>query len=224
MADFKHRFAQGLALVTNARLKRLFDLCLSIPCLVIALPVIMIAWLIAALETRSNGFFFQVRVGRLGRLFKIIKIKSMYHSSSGNSVTVSNDPRITYSGRLIRKLKIDELPQLINVVKGDMSFVGPRPDVPGYADQLVGSDRQMLLMRPGITGLATLKYHNEELILSNVVDPIGYSNMVIWPDKVALNIAYMNNWSFLLDIQILLSTILPGFSGFFLGRFFRTIS
>jgi len=108
--------------------------------------------------------------------------------------------------------------------EGDMSFVGPRPDVPGYADQLVGSDRQMLLMRPGITGLATLKYHNEELILSNVVDPIGYSNMVIWPDKVALNIAYMNNWSFLLDFQILLSTILPGFSGFFLGRFFRTIS
>lgn len=215
MADEQDQIAQGLALAGNARIKRFFDLCLSIPCVFISLPVIVIAWLIAAFETRSNGFFFQVRVGRFGRLFKVVKIKSMYHAPSGCSVTVARDLRVTNSGRMIRKLKIDELPQLFNIVIGDMSFVGPRPDVPGYADHLVGSDRQMLIMRPGITGFATLKYHDEELILSAVKDPLSYNSSVIWPDKVRLNILYMKNWSFLFDCRILIATLLPKFSCYF---------
>ena len=216
MADTQNQIAHGLALAGNARLKRSFDLFLSIPCLVISFPVIIVAWVIAVFETRSNGFFLQVRVGRFGRLFTILKVKSMYHVSGGHSITVACDSRVTKSGRLIRMFKIDELPQLFNVIKGDMSFVGPRPDVPGYADQLVGSDRQMLLMRPGITGLATLKYRHEESILAAVEDPLSYNDNVIWPDKVKMNLIYMENWSFLLDCRILIATLFPKFSSYFL--------
>ena len=187
--------------------KRLFDIVFSFIGLLFTWPVILIAWLVASIETRSNGFFLQKRVGKDGKLFTIIKVKTMYANKKGNSVTTANDERITKSGRFFRKYKIDELPQLINVLKGDMSFVGPRPDVPGYADKLEGEDRIILSVRPGITGPATLKYRNEEKILASVDDPKKYNDDVIWPDKVKINKEYIKNWSFKKDLEYIIKTI-----------------
>jgi len=187
-------------------IKRIFDFSLALIGLLITWPIILIAWIIASIETKSNGFFLQKRVGENGKLFTIIKIKTMY-PNNGSSVTTANDSRITKSGKFFRKYKIDELPQLINVLKGDMSFVGPRPDVPGYADKLEGDDRIILSIKPGITGPATLKYKNEEEILARVDDPIKYNNEVIWPDKVKINKEYIKNWSLKKDIEYILKTI-----------------
>ena len=190
----------------NKLIKRIFDFTLALIGLLITWPIILIAWIIASIETKSNGFFLQKRVGENGKLFTIIKIKTMY-PNNGSTVTTANDNRITKSGKIFRKYKIDELPQLINVLKGDMSFVGPRPDVPGYADKLEGEDRIILSIKPGITGPATLKYKNEEEILARVNDPIKYNNEVIWPDKVKINKEYIKNWSLKKDIEYILKTI-----------------
>ncbi len=187
-------------------IKRVFDFTLALIGLVLTAPVILIAWIIASIETKSNGFFLQKRVGQNGKLFTIIKIKTMY-PNKGSTVTTANDNRITNSGRFFRKYKIDELPQLINVLKGDMSFVGPRPDVPGYADKLKGEDRIILSVKPGITGPATLKYKNEEQILAEVDDPVKYNNEVIWPDKVKINKEYIKNWSLKKDIEYIIKTV-----------------
>ena len=191
---------------TDRLIKRIFDISLALIGLVLTAPVILIAWIIASFETKSNGFFLQKRVGENGRQFSIIKIKTMY-PNNGSTVTTANDKRITKSGRFFRKYKIDELPQLINVLKGDMSFVGPRPDVPGYADELKGEDRIILSIKPGITGPATLKYKNEEEILAKVKDPVKYNNEVIWPDKVRINKEYIKNWSLKKDIEYILKTL-----------------
>jgi len=187
-------------------IKRIFDFTLALIGLLLTWPIILIAWVVASIETKSNGFFLQKRVGESGKLFTIIKIKTMY-PNKGSTVTTANDSRITKSGRFFRKYKIDELPQLINVLKGDMSFVGPRPDVPGYADKLKGEDRIILSVKPGITGPATLKYKNEEEILAKVDDPIKYNDEVIWPDKVRINKEYIKNWSLKKDIEYILKTI-----------------
>ena len=187
-------------------IKRLFDMVFSFIGLLITWPIILIAWIIASIETKSNGFFLQKRVGKDGKLFTIIKIKTMY-PNKGSYVTTANDERITKSGRFFRKYKIDELPQLINVLKGDMSFVGPRPDVPGYADKLEGEDRIILSVRAGITGPATLKYKNEEEILAKVDNPEEYNDNVIWPDKVKINKEYIKNWSFKKDLEYIIKTI-----------------
>ncbi len=189
-------------------LKRSFDIVVSLVGLFITFPIIGIAWIIAAIETKSNGFFLQERVGKDGKIFKIIKIKTM-KDIKGTTITTFNDFRITRSGKFFRKYKIDELPQLINILKGDMSFVGPRPDVPGYADKLKGDDRIILSVRPGITGPATLKYKNEEMILAKVSDPVKYNNEVIWPDKVKINKEYVKNWSFKKDLEYIIQTIKP---------------
>ena len=125
-----------------------------------------------------------------------------------NTVTARDDKRITKLGSFLRKWKFDELPELINVLTGDMSFVGPRPDVPGYADLLTGENRKILALRPGITGPASLKYYNEEEILANVGNPNEYNDKVIFPDKVKINLKYLNDHSFLLDLKIILYTIL----------------
>ena len=190
----------------NKLIKRIFDFTLALIGLLITWPIILIAWIIASIETKSNGFFLQKRVGENGKLFTIIKIKTMY-PNNGSTVTTANDNRITKSGKIFRKYKIDELPQLINVLKGDMSFVGPRPDVPGYADKLEGEDRIILSVKPGITGPATLKYKNEEEILANVNDPVKYNNEVIWPNKVKINKEYIKNWSIKKDIKYIIKTI-----------------
>ena len=189
-------------------LKRSFDILFSLIGLLIFSWVIIINWLIAAIETKSNGFFTQKRVGKDGSLFTLIKIKTMKQISGfDTTVTTKNDIRITKLGSFFRKIKLDELPALWNVFIGDMSLVGPRPDVPGYADKLTGDNRRILQLRPGITGPATLKYANEEQLLANVDDPVKYNDEVIFPDKVRINLEYLDNWSLWLDIKIIIRTI-----------------
>ena len=188
--------------------KRVFDIVLATIVIILTFPMMLIAWMIASFETKSNGLFIQKRVGRDGKLFNIYKIKTMRDIKGANTtVTTKDDKRITRSGKFFRKTKIDELPQLFNILKGDMSFVGPRPDVEGYADRLVGEDRVILSVRPGITGPATLKYKNEEEILAKQKDPKRYNDEVIWLDKVKINKEYIKNWSFKKDMEYILKTI-----------------
>ena len=189
-------------------IKRSFDIVVSGLGLFFLSPIILCAIILAAIDTRASGIFRQKRVGRDGRLFDVVKVRTM-RPVAGTVVTTSNDPRITPVGARLRKLKLDELPQLWNVLKGEMSLVGPRPDVPGYLDRLTGEDRVLLTLRPGITGPATLKYRNEEELLAGVSDPETYYDEVIWPDKVRINKAYLENWSFWSDLGYLLKTVLP---------------
>jgi lipopolysaccharide/colanic/teichoic acid biosynthesis glycosyltransferase len=188
--------------------KRAFDLFLSSVGLILSLPIIVVAWIIASIETKANGFFIQERVGKDGKIIKVIKIRTMRRgSSTSNSITVDGDDRVTKSGNFFRKSKIDELPQLINVLIGDMSLVGPRPDVKGYADALQGDEREILSLKPGITGPATLKYKDEERILSQVENPKEYNDNIIWPDKVKINREYLRGWSLKRDILYIWETI-----------------
>lgn len=194
----------------SARLaKRSFDVIVSVAGLVIFGWIIAIAWVLAALDTRSNGFFIQQRIGMNARPFTTRKIRTMRNRPGYfSTVTTSEDPRITRLGQFLRRSKIDELPQLFNVLLGQMSFVGPRPDVPGFADKLVGDDRIILSVRPGITGPATIKYRDEEKLLASVSDPDAYNKNVIYPDKVRLNRNYIENWTFWGDVRYILDTIL----------------
>lgn len=192
----------------NNFIKRGFDIIVSFLGLTFSWWLIFIAWVIATFETKSNGFFIQKRVGRNGKIFNVIKIKTMKKVEGvDTTITSSNDVRITKSGKFFRDTKIDELPQLINVLLGDMSFVGPRPDVPGYADKLESEDRIVLSIRPGITGPASLKYKNEEEILASQSDPKWYNDNIIWPDKVKLNKEYIKNWSLKKDIEYIIKTV-----------------
>lgn len=188
--------------------KRLFDITLSTVLLALTWWIIAIAYTIASLETRSNGFFIQTRIGRNGKLFFLIKIKTMRPLKNySTTITTSKDPRITKCGAFFRRFKIDELPQLLNVLLGSMSLVGPRPDVSGYADKLNGENALILTLRPGITGPATLKYKNEEELLAAQIDPKRYNDEIIWPDKICINLRYLDEWSFLGDIHYLWRTL-----------------
>lgn len=189
--------------------KRAFDVVCAAIGLILFGWLILLAWGIMTLYTGCNGMFVQVRVGRYGRLFKVYKIRTMRPDRLLDStVTTSRDPRITRIGRMMRRLKLDELPQLFNVLIGDISLVGPRPDVPGYADTLSGEDRLVLSVRPGLTGPATLKYRDEETLLASVADPERYNREVIYPDKIAINKDYVRNYSFLSDLRYILRTLL----------------
>ena len=168
----------------------------------------MVAILIKIKMPGGPAFFTQKRVGRHGKLFTMHKFRSMTVSHSGSSVSVAGEARITPLGAKLRKYKLDELPELWDVLIGNMSFVGPRPDVPGYADQLKGDDRRVLELRPGITGPASLKYRDEEELLAKVDNPIEYNDTVIYPDKVQINLYYLNHYSFVKDIQMILCTVL----------------
>ncbi len=188
--------------------KRTFDVVFSVVGLCLTWWLILAAWVIASVETRSNGIFMQKRVGQDGRLFTVFKIKTMKPVKGMEStVTTADDTRITKSGALLRRWKIDELPQLLNVLLGSMSFVGPRPDVPGFADRLTGEEREILSLKPGITGPATLQYKNEEALLARQKDPERYNREVIWPDKVRINRQYMQEWSLKKDIIYMIKTI-----------------
>jgi len=192
----------------QARVKRGFDLLIAGLVLVPAAPVIGIGWLVATLETRQNGMFRQVRVGRDGITFEVMKLRTMRTVAGVETVvTTRNDVRITRSGAVFRKFKIDELPQLVNVLRGEMSLVGPRPDVPGFADRLEGADRVVLTVRPGITGPAALAYRHEEEILASVPEPERYNREVIWPDKVRINRQYVEHYRFANDLRCLLDTV-----------------
>lgn len=193
---------------TDQIIKRVFDLFLSIFLLVISFPVIFIAWLIASIDSGMNGLYVQDRVGKNGIRFKVYKIRTMkLNKFIDTSVTTVNDIRITYTGKYLRLFKIDELPQLFNIIRGDMSFVGPRPDVEGFADKLIGNDRIILTVRPGITGPATLKYRNEEKILALQSDPESYNQKVIWPDKVKINRNYIETYSLIKDLKYIFITV-----------------
>ena len=198
----------NLVSLSQKRLKRTFDFSLSILGLFFLWWVILIAWLLASIDTKKNGFFLQERIGKHSTRFKIIKIRTMLSSDFiSTTVTSVDDARITNLGKLFRKFKIDELPQLINIFLGHMSFVGPRPDVPGFADCLREDDQTILSVRPGITGPASIKYKDEELLLSKQSNPEEYNMKVIWPDKVKINKQYIEEYSFLKDLSYIWITI-----------------
>lgn len=189
--------------------KSLFDRGASFFGLILLFPVLLVVALLIRIKMPGGPVIFkQERVGRYGRLFIMYKFRSMTVAHSGSSVSVKGESRITPLGAKLRKYKLDELPELWNVLIGDMSFVGPRPDVPGYADNLKGDDRRMLLLKPGITGPASLKYRNEEELLAEQEDPQKYNDEVLFPDKVRINIEYLDNWSFWYDIKIIIYTVL----------------
>ena len=190
--------------------KRAFDLLGALVGLVVLLPVMGVVALWVRLTSPGPALFVQTRVGRKGTPFRCVKFRSMRTDSvDASTITVEGDPRITGVGRVLRRTKLDELPQLWNVLLGRMSFVGPRPDVPGYADRLTGEDRRVLALRPGITGPATLFYRNEEELLAKAVNPAEYNDQVIYPTKVRLNLAYLDSWSFWRDVGYIVVTMVP---------------
>lgn len=189
-------------------MKFIFDRFVSLLGLLFLSPVLLVVALLIKVKMPGGPVIFtQKRVGRGGKLFTMYKFRSMTVSHSGSSISVAGESRITPLGSVLRKYKLDELPELWNVFIGDMSFVGPRPDVPGYADKLQGEDRLILKLRPGITGPASLKYANEEEILAQVPDPIRYNDEVIFPDKVKINLDYYYNHTFVGDIKLIFQTV-----------------
>ncbi len=192
-------------------LKWLFDRIMALLGLLVLWPVLLIVAILVRIKMPGGPVIFtQKRVGRNGKLFTMYKFRSMTVGHGGSSVSVAGESRITPLGAKLRHYKLDELPELWNVLIGDMSFVGPRPDVPGYADQLKGDDREVLKLRPGITGPASLKYRNEEDLLAKQADPQRYNDEVIFPDKVRINLYYLHHYSFIKDIQMIFCTVLGG--------------
>ena len=190
-------------------LKSIFDRTASFFGLVFLFPVLIVVGILIRIKMPGGPIIFkQRRVGQHGQLFTMYKFRSMTVGHSGSSVSVKGESRITPLGAKLRKYKLDELPELWNVLIGDMSLVGPRPEVPGYADKLEGENRRMLLLKPGITGPASLKYRNEEEILAEQENPQKYNDAVLFPDKVQINIEYLDNWSFWNDIKIIIYTVL----------------
>lgn len=216
-------------------IKWLFDRFVSLIGLLLLWPVLLIVAVLIKIKMPGPALFKQTRVGKDGKLFTMVKFRSMTVNHGGSSVSVAGESRITPLGAKLRKYKLDELPELWNVLKGDMSFVGPRPDVPGYADQLEGDDREVLMLRPGITGPASLKYRDEEGQIAlfvkqhatKKIDAMGeketmmdfssmseeevavwYNNHVIYPDKVRVNRYYLHNYTFISDIKIIFATVL----------------
>jgi lipopolysaccharide/colanic/teichoic acid biosynthesis glycosyltransferase len=189
-------------------LKWLFDRIMALLGLLFLWPVLLVVAILIKCQMPGPVLFVQQRVGKDGKLFNCHKFRSMTVGHNGSSVSVAGEARITSLGAKLRKYKLDELPELWDVLIGKMSFVGPRPDVPGYADKLQGEDRIILTLRPGITGPATLKYRNEEELLATVKDPQKYNDEVIYPDKVRINRYYAEHYSFIKDIQMIFCTVL----------------
>jgi len=199
----------GASMWNQSKAKRLFDLFLAAALLVLASPVMLAVALVVKLTSRGPVFYRQWRVGQERREFQLIKFRTMRDGRQpGPSVTRAGDPRITAAGRVLRKWKLDELPQLFNVIRGEMSFVGPRPDVAEYLESLSGEQQKILCLRPGITGLATLHYHDEEQLLSSVPDAqlkYFYCTQVL-PEKVRIDLDYARSAGFLSDLAILFRT------------------
>jgi len=189
-------------------MKILFDKLTSFIGLVFLIPIFILVSILIKIKMPDGPIFYrQVRVGRNNKLFRIYKFRTMIFNHIGSSVSVAGELRITPFGAILRRYKIDELPALLNVFKGEMSIVGPRPDVPGYADKLKGKERLILKLKPGITGPASLKYANEEVILAKQEDPIKYNDEIIYPDKVKINLEYYYTRSFIGDIKIIINTV-----------------
>lgn len=191
-------------------LKRIFDFLVAFTGLVLLWPFIVLIALVVRVTSKGPALFVQKRVGKDGKLFNCYKFRTMVkNADKEGSITVATDLRITTVGKTLRKYKLDELPQLWNVLIGKMSFVGPRPDVPGYADTLKGDDAVVLGLRPGITGPATLYFRNEEELLTKVDNPRQFNDTVIWPLKVAINKQYIRKWNFFRDFGYIVITIIP---------------
>ncbi len=187
--------------------KRIFDLIfVFIGILIFSIPMLLFI-ILASFSTKSFGIFSQKRVGQHGKLFTLYKIKSMRVNTEDIHVTTANDMRVTRFGKFLRKSKMDELPQLYNVLIGDMSFIGPRPDVEGYADKLDGDDRIILSIKPAITGPATIKFADEEIVLAQQENPVIYNDTILWPQKIEINKEYVKNWSLTKDFGYILKTI-----------------
>jgi lipopolysaccharide/colanic/teichoic acid biosynthesis glycosyltransferase len=205
----QHNPTVGLTMSQRA-IKRMFDVVVALVGLALVFWIIVLAALRARRDTGSSGIFRQARIGRDGRVFFIFKIRTMRDACGpATNVTTARDPRITRVGAMLRHWKIDELPQLANVLRGDMSFVGPRPDVPEYLEQIRRQAPLVLSVRPGITGPASLKYRHEEDILASQRDPQTYNDRVIFPDKLRINETYVREYSFLSDLKYLWATVLP---------------
>lgn len=188
-------------------IKWLFDRVVAFTMLIVLMPVLLIVALCILVANGAPIMYIQERIGQNAKPFKLIKFRTM-HGEEESPIAASELNRITRIGRWLRRTKIDELPELLNILKGDMSFVGPRPDVAGYADKLEGDDRRLLAIKPGLTGVASLKYRNEEDLLAAQPNPQEYNDTVIWPDKVRLNLLYMERQSLWLDIKVLICTAL----------------
>lgn len=191
-------------------IKHLFDKIAALLGIIVLTPVMLIIFIIHKIVMPGGRFLFkQERIGQHGKKFNILKIRTMKSDYGNNDVfvTTANDERILPFGKFLRRTKLDEIVELVNVLKGEMSLVGPRPDVPGYADMLHGSDRKILELKPGITGPASLKYIREEEILAKVDNPKQYNDEVIYPDKVKINLDYYHNRTFFGDIKIIFKTI-----------------
>ena len=178
-------------------LKSIFDFVFSFLALLFLSWLLLLCILIASADTKSFGFFVQDRIGQFGKLFRIYKIKTIHDETK----------KISKIGKFLRKSKLDELPQLFNILKGDMSFVGPRPDVAGYYDVLKGENRKVLELKPGLTSAASIKYCNEESLLKSKENPLEYNDTVIFPDKIKMNLEYYYNHSIWVDIRIIFKTI-----------------
>lgn len=191
----------------NNMVKWFFDRTLSLVLLMALMPVLLLVAIVILLTSGAPVFYIQERIGQNAKPFKLIKFRTM-KGEEESPVAAAELNRITRVGRWLRRTKIDELPELLNIFVGDMSFVGPRPDVAGYADKLEGDDRRLLTMKPGLTGVASLKYRNEEDLLAAQPNPQEYNDKVIWPDKVRLNLLYMERQSLWLDVKVLICTAL----------------
>ncbi|WP_417875619.1 sugar transferase [Winogradskyella sediminis] len=190
---------------SQLRFKRIFDVVLVVLCLPLLFIPILLLVLIATIDTKTWGIYSQLRVGQYGQLFKIYKIRTL---ANGEHQLGQLHSHATYIGCFLRHSKLNELPQLYNVLIGDMSLVGPRPDLPGFADALKGEDRIILKVKPGITGPATIKYRDEEALLVQQKDPEHYNRTIIWPDKVKINKKYIENYSFYLDLTLILKSLI----------------
>lgn len=202
--------------------KHIFDRIVSFIGLFFIWPLLLVIALLVRVKIGSPVFFVQERIGKDGKPFRIHKFRTMEENFDESPVSVAGDSRITPLGAKLRHYKLDELPELWDVFIGKMSFVGPRPDVPGYADKLEGEDRDVLKLRPGITGPASLKYRDEEEMIADYIkqtkvsgDPrseqeiaLWYNDHVLWPDKVRINCYYYRNYSFIKDIQMIFATVL----------------
>lgn len=180
--------------------KRCFDILFALALLLVTSPVLFCAFLLASYDTKSIGVFTQIRIGQYGEKFTIFKLKTITNSEE-------NIQNISKIGAFLRKYKLDELPQIFNILKGEMSVVGPRPDIPGYYDSLTGNNKKILDLKPGLTSTASIKYKNEEELLNKQQNPLQYNDHVIFPDKVKLNLEYLNNHTLLGDVKIILETI-----------------
>lgn len=188
--------------------KRIFDFISSLVVLVLFFPFFLIVAIWILLDSRGGIFYKQIRVGKNGKEFTLLKFRSMTVGADKQGlITVGNDNRVTRSGRFIRKTKIDEFPQLINIIKGDMSVVGPRPEVPKYVSLYTEEQKKVLSVRPGLTDLASLKYFDEQKLLGESDDPEKTYRNEIMPKKLELNLQYLSQRSLILDFKLIFSTI-----------------